>query len=144
MAPWLIITGSGLDDWIYWHLLIRSLLIAIHSQSSAEPFFLDRRGLATFSFSFYDLPRCTLLYSVLWPLTILRHGPRTENTTPLLLRTCLLGLPRDRYPASPLARWLLPSIVLDVNHIENIAPVLLASCLLERVSLATGFSGSIA
>jgi hypothetical protein len=24
MAPWLIITGSGLDDWIYWHLLVQS------------------------------------------------------------------------------------------------------------------------
>jgi hypothetical protein len=29
MDPWLIITGSGLDDWIYWHLLLQSLLITI-------------------------------------------------------------------------------------------------------------------
>jgi hypothetical protein len=36
------------------------------------------------------------------------HGPRTENTAPLLLPTILLGFPRDRYLASPLARWLLP------------------------------------
>jgi hypothetical protein len=27
--PWLIITGSGLDDWIYWHLHLQSLLITI-------------------------------------------------------------------------------------------------------------------
>jgi hypothetical protein len=24
-VPWLIITGFGLDDWIYWHLLVQSL-----------------------------------------------------------------------------------------------------------------------
>jgi hypothetical protein len=27
--PWLIMTGSGLDDWIYWCLLLQSLLITI-------------------------------------------------------------------------------------------------------------------
>jgi hypothetical protein len=58
MVPWLIITGSGLYDWIYWHLLYKlseSQLITItHNQSSAEPFFVDCRGLAPFSFSFYD------------------------------------------------------------------------------------------
>jgi hypothetical protein len=73
-----------------------------------------------------------------------RHGPRTENTALLLLRACLLGLPRDRYPASPLARWLLPGNDLSANRIENTAPVMLAACLFERVYLATGFSGSVA
>jgi hypothetical protein len=29
MAPWLIITGSGLDDWIPWRLLLQYLLITI-------------------------------------------------------------------------------------------------------------------
>jgi hypothetical protein len=38
-----------------------------------------------------------------------RHGPSTENTGLLLLLACLLGFSRDRYPASPLVRWLLPS-----------------------------------
>jgi hypothetical protein len=38
-----------------------------------------------------------------------RHGPRTENTAPLMLRAILLGFPRERYLASPLARLLLPS-----------------------------------
>jgi hypothetical protein len=32
-VPWLIIMGSGLDDWIYWHLL-QSLLITISYSSS--------------------------------------------------------------------------------------------------------------
>jgi hypothetical protein len=58
------------------------------------------------------------------------------------MRACLLGFPRDRYPASPLARWLLPSNGLGANHIENTAPVLLAACLFERVYLDKGFSGS--
>jgi hypothetical protein len=73
-----------------------------------------------------------------------RHGPRTENTARLLLHLCVLEFPRDRYPASPLARWLLPSNGLGAKHIENIAPVFLAKCLFERVYLATGFSGSMA
>jgi hypothetical protein len=29
MAPWLIISGFGLDDWIYWQFLLQSLVIAI-------------------------------------------------------------------------------------------------------------------
>jgi hypothetical protein len=57
-------------------------------------------------------------------LTSSRHGPRTENTTLPLLHACLLEFPRDRYPASPLVRSLLPSTVL------------LATWLFERVYLA--------
>jgi hypothetical protein len=58
-----------------------------------------------------------------------------------LLRACLLAIPRDRCPASPLARWLLPSNALGANHIENTAPLLLAACLFERVYLAMGGAG---
>jgi hypothetical protein len=32
MAPWLIITCFGLVDWIYWHLLVQSLLTTIKLQ----------------------------------------------------------------------------------------------------------------
>jgi hypothetical protein len=73
-----------------------------------------------------------------------RHGPRTENTALPLLRACLLEFPRDRYPASLLARWMLPSNGLGANHIGNTAPVLLLACLFQRVYLATEVSGSIA
>jgi hypothetical protein len=38
-----------------------------------------------------------------------RHGPRTENTAPLLLHAILLGFPHDRYLATPSVRWLLPN-----------------------------------
>jgi hypothetical protein len=30
MAPWRIITGSGLDDWFYWHFPLHSRLITIN------------------------------------------------------------------------------------------------------------------
>jgi hypothetical protein len=33
-VPWRIITGPGLDDWIYWHLPLQSLLITITYNSS--------------------------------------------------------------------------------------------------------------
>jgi hypothetical protein len=55
MAPWLIITGSGFDDWIYWHFLVQSLLITINYKNS-QSIFLVCRGLVPFSFSFYDWP----------------------------------------------------------------------------------------
>jgi hypothetical protein len=64
---------------------------------------------------------------ILFPLIIPRQGPRTETTAVLLLRVCLLGYQRDRYTASLLALWLLPSNGLGPNHIENTAPVLLAA-----------------
>jgi hypothetical protein len=67
-----------------------------------------------------------------YALIFSRRRPRTENTPLTLLRACL-EFPRDRYPASPLARWLLPSNGLGTNYIENNAPVLLATCLFERV-----------
>jgi hypothetical protein len=34
MAPWSIITGFGLDDWIYWRLLVQSLLITLNYNRS--------------------------------------------------------------------------------------------------------------
>jgi hypothetical protein len=146
MAAWVIITGSGLDDYIYWRLVCTislnyNQLQRTHNQSSTEPSSL------TADDSPHSRSRSTTHSN--WTTLTLRstssqHGPRTENTALLLLRACLLGFPRDRYPASPLARWLLPSNGLDANHIENTAPVILAACLFERVYLATGFSGSIA
>jgi hypothetical protein len=29
-VPWLIIMGPGLDDWIYWQLLLKSILITVN------------------------------------------------------------------------------------------------------------------
>jgi hypothetical protein len=167
MATWLIITGSGLDDWIYLRLLckvslnhnqlpeltiigfidaffVQSLLITINYQNS----------LSIFSLTLLPwLPRaCPIHLLVLrrlsnWiTLTLIssRHRPHTENTALLLLRECPLGFPCDLYPTSPLALWLVLNNGLGANHIEHTATVLLAACLFERVYLATGVSGSVA
>jgi hypothetical protein len=56
------------------------------------------------------------------------RGMDHTGNTASIVETSLLEFPRDRYPASSLARWLLPSN----------GPVLLAACLLERVYLAAG------
>jgi hypothetical protein len=69
-----------------------------------------------------------------------RHSIRAAL---LLLLACPLGFSRDRCRASRLERWLLPRNGFGGNYIENTAPVILASCLLERVYLSTCFSGSI-
>jgi hypothetical protein len=55
MAPWLIIIGYGLDDWIYWQLLLESLVITINYKNSQSIFsWKVLWGLAPFSFTFYD------------------------------------------------------------------------------------------
>jgi hypothetical protein len=64
MAPWLIITGSGLHDWIYWCLLLQPLLITINYNNSQSTYC---RGLAPFSFScLYPLKTSELNYRTDW------------------------------------------------------------------------------
>jgi hypothetical protein len=58
MTAWPIITGSGLDDWIYWHLLVQSRLIII-SYNNSQSFFIR---------------------------TLLRWLPRTRSILVLVLR----------------------------------------------------------
>jgi hypothetical protein len=62
--------------------------------------------------------------SVILGISVYSRGTdHTENS----LHRCimpLLGVPRDRYLGSPLARWLLPS----TDHIKNISTVLLTAC----------------
>jgi hypothetical protein len=38
MAPWLIITRFGLHDWIYWQLLLQSLVITINYKNAESVF----------------------------------------------------------------------------------------------------------
>jgi hypothetical protein len=47
-VPWLIITGFGVDDSVYWSRLLKSLLITINYNNSES---IYCRGLAPFSFS---------------------------------------------------------------------------------------------
>jgi hypothetical protein len=136
--------GFVLDYWIYWQLLLQSLLITINYKYSQSIFY---RTLLFWlaGDSLHSRSRSTTLSN--WTtLTLISsgHGPRTENTALLLLRACLLGFPRYLCPSSPLVRWMLLNNGLGANHIENTAPVLLVACLFESVYLATGLSGSIA
>jgi hypothetical protein len=130
MAQWLIITCSELDEWICWRLLFTVCLnhsqLQGRNQSSAEPFFHDCLGLTQFWLDWTTLTSISC-----------RQGPRTENKAVLLSLACLLGFPRDRCPAIPLAPRLLPNRGLDAK--QKIAPVFLSACLFERVYLATAF-----
>jgi hypothetical protein len=96
----MVVTNNN-GVWIGWLDLLTpslpSLVITIpHNKSSAEPFFLDRRGLAPFSFSFD---------SVLYYLHNLEGG-HTENTAsstvvftaPLLLTEVIRLLPTYSLP----------------------------------------------
>jgi hypothetical protein len=56
--PWLIITGSGLDDWIYWHFLFQALLITINynsSQSMSKTRSIPYWTSSVFSYAVTDL-----------------------------------------------------------------------------------------
>jgi hypothetical protein len=115
----------------------QSLLITINYENSHS---IYCRGPAPFSFSLI-LQLSQLNYTDSYILSA-RTTHRKHSSS--IVACMSVGFPRDRYPASPLARCLLPRNGLGANHIENTAPVLLAVCLFERVYLATGFSGSIA
>jgi hypothetical protein len=92
-----------------------------HNQSSAKPFFLDCRGLAPFSFSFYD--DCQLLNStLLYPLCIVPQKntlycwqslftvPLPSNRSPIVPRVCFCGnVFRDPFTSNG----------HGVDHIEN-------------------------
>jgi hypothetical protein len=123
------------DSFVYKYSYSQWVIIT-HNQSSAKSFFLECRALVLFSFTFYGIQDCPSNWTTL-TLIFSRHGPRIENTDLLLLSACLLGPPRERHPASPLGRWLLPSHGLGANHIYDIALVLLVACLFEYVYLST-------
>jgi hypothetical protein len=146
MAQWLIIiiTGCGLDDCIYWQLLLQSLVITINYQELTINLQPNPSSL-TAEDSHHSRSRSTTPSN--WTtLTLIssRHGPLVEITALPQLRAHLLGFPRDHYPASPLARCLLLSNGLGVNYIEVTASVFMPACLFDSVYIATGFSRSVA
>jgi hypothetical protein len=129
VAAWLIITGSGLDDWIYYRLLCRIYLNHNQLQELAISLQPNPSSL-TAEDSPHSRSRSTT-HSNWTTQTLSRHGPRTENTALLFLRACLLGFPRDRYPASPLARWLLLATAEGRTHRKH------RSCIVGRVFVWT-------
>jgi hypothetical protein len=76
----------------------------------------------------YDFCLLGCLQRFSMPLTNHRHGSRTAKETLLFLRACLLWFPRDRHPASLLARWLLPSNVRSTDP-KRTPLLLLCACL---------------
>jgi hypothetical protein len=145
-APWLIITGSGLDDWIYWQLLLQSLLITLIYKNSQSVFC---RGLAPFSssFSVYNW-LFSLLYSVVRPcipilLTLVLPQQFSYNFRTPISNSLIPQLQTDcRYTASgrtPLKIRVtcyqecefigsLPSTGHGIDHTENTS-VIVAKCL---------------
>jgi hypothetical protein len=69
-VPWIIITGSGLDDWIYWQLLLQSFVITINYNNSQSifsrtllPWMSRTRPILVLILRLTDWLRCTLFYS---------------------------------------------------------------------------------
>jgi hypothetical protein len=94
--------------WIGWlDLLTASLTITLnHNQSSAEPFFLDCRGLAPFSFLFYHSDWLLTWNSALYSL----EADPTENTvSQKFVGVFTAPLPRNGRP-------LLSSIVVRITQ----------------------------
>jgi hypothetical protein len=128
MGAWLITMGSGLHDWIYWHLLVQSRLIPINYNSSQS----DCIRLAPFSFSFFfsfsfssfpsfqncQLRNLTLLYPLctdpaensLYCRQSLFTAPFPSNRSPTVPRVCFCW---NVFSDS------LPSNGHGVDYIEN-------------------------
>jgi hypothetical protein len=68
-------------------------IITTHDQSSVEGFFLDRRGLSSFSFSFYD--RLQTTFVVYNPSARTTHRKHIENT---VSTENLFASPSNAYP----------------------------------------------
>jgi hypothetical protein len=129
--------------WIGWLVLLTASFIIIRNHKQLQELAISLQPNPSFLAAEDSLHSRSLSFSDTLQLNYVviasRQGPRTENTDLLLLRACLLGFSSDRYTASPLTLWLLPSNDLGANHIESSAPVLLAACFFERVYLARGF-----
>jgi hypothetical protein len=121
---WVTIDGVWIGDWITCNYsaianLYTSQITTVHSKPSQSNF--TSRFPVTASSSvdstasmLMPLPAdhslTTKLNSNLVSLITHWHGPRRKHYFQPFLYcfAWILGFPRDRYPASPLARWLLP------------------------------------
>jgi hypothetical protein len=76
MTPWPIRTGFGLDDRIYWHLLLESLLITANYSSIANlPISQITRTLSIL------VLRCTPLYANSHSDSVQSRGGHIENSS---------------------------------------------------------------
>jgi hypothetical protein len=69
-VPWLVMTGCGLDDWIYWHLLLQSLITA-HNRWLPKTRSIPYWTTSVFSSSVTEL---VLIYESVTSITSLSAG----------------------------------------------------------------------
>jgi hypothetical protein len=145
-VPWRIITGSGLDDWIYWQPLLQSLVITINYKNSQSMTAYDSlHSRSSRSLSFYDclLFYCDWLGSHLRVThSLLNYEWRTEltadcSTNEFRLTNGLLYSLELTHRKHIRYRWEVFSArcvaTSTARTTENTVHVLLAACLLEHV-----------
>jgi hypothetical protein len=129
--PWLIITDSGLDDWIYWHLFLQSPLIKITYRNSDQSSAEDSLHSRSHPHSTTD---CSLRYTPLCPHSL--GSLELRNSTTARDFPCLIKLrhgPRRKhlyYFGVFSARCIATS---TARTTENTAYLSLAAWLLQRV-----------
>jgi hypothetical protein len=132
VVPWLIIAGSGLDDWIYWQLRLQSLLITINYSAIANlptsqitktryPFYgngfitelslqITMKSSCHFLFNQLGLPtlqNSTQCSSANSPISSSRaERTRAERSSSLLPATSQHGHFWHRAPLGPMATYL--------------------------------------
>jgi hypothetical protein len=60
-----------------------------------------------------------VLPRLFWESRYITAARNTQKTQSLLLRHTSVGVPRDRYLGSPLARWLLPSNIHTASTVAR-------------------------
>jgi hypothetical protein len=108
MAPWLIMTGSGLDVWIYWRLLLQYLLITINYSAIADlpnSHIIRTRSILALILRhtpLYSYSSSVLLHlpaSEFDSLIIPRHGPHGKQFPSVVLECVVIGpLPSNGCP----------------------------------------------
>jgi hypothetical protein len=127
--PWLIITGSRLDDWIYWHFFTTA-----HNQCSAEPFLLDSWGLSPFCFLFYDWLQTNFVvpYKTSARTTHRKHIENTLSTENLFASPRNGVLTKNLSPRDPVFDTLpsngRPVVVTRLSGKLFIAPLAKSGC----------------
>jgi hypothetical protein len=146
IAPWIIIImGFGLDVWIYWQLILQSLVFTINYKNTifSRPFFLDCRGLAPFSFSFYDwlliydrttytVSRRIHIRSTRCPAMYANHIENTASSVAVFTARCIArevirsllaySLPRECLPSRCLATGMnsmKPIFTCDATYLHD-------------------------
>jgi hypothetical protein len=106
IASWLLITGSGLDDWGYWHLLLQSLLITINYSTVANLHtsqITRTRCILVLILWLTPLHSCSILLqlpaSEFDSLITMWHGPHGKHSLLCWWSLFTMPLHSSRYPS---------------------------------------------